>query len=196
MSAEDRPRRIKLTIAGLAVTFITCVCCGALLMMGFWSINRAMVTEPEKLDSLSADIASYTLPEGYAEVFGMNLMGMEMVAIAKDNLEPDATLMMMLKIPANDAVDPAILQKEVESALQQQTFFQQLKLTLDDVETRTINGQEVTLTYRKGEDPSGTPYRQVSTLFETEKGRVLFLAQGSAEKWDQAAIDALFDSIR
>lgn len=193
--AAEKPRRIKLIIAGLTVTFMACVCCGAMLMMGLWSFNRAMVTDPEKLASLSAEIGTFTVPEGYAETFGMNLLGMEMIAITQDNLTPDSTLMMMLKVPTNDSVDTELLQKEVETALQQQTSFQQLTLTLDDVETRTINGQDITLTYRKGENSSGTPFRQLSTLIETDRGRVFFLAQGSAEKWDQHAIDVLLDSI-
>jgi len=163
--------------------------------MGIWSVDRAMVTDPQQASTLGAKIASYTLPAGYSEVFGMQLMGMEMVAISHNPPQPDEMLIFLIKVPESDAIDPNTLQKQIEGALQQQSSFQQLKLTLDDMETRTVNGLDVTLTYRKGENSSGTPYRQMSALFNTDTGRVLLLAQGSAEKWDRQALDALLDSI-
>ncbi len=188
-------RRVKLIAAAASVLLMACVCCGGLALMGIWSVDRAMVTDPQQASTLGAKIASYTLPAGYSEVFGMQLMGMEMVAISHNPPQPDEMLIFLIKVPESDAIDPNTLQKQIEGALQQQSSFQQLKLTLDDMETRTVNGLDVTLTYRKGENSSGTPYRQMSALFNTDTGRVLLLAQGSAEKWDRQALDALLDSI-
>ncbi len=187
--------RIKIAIAIALVLLMACVCCGGVALMGMWSIDRAMVTDPTEAAQLGSEIASYTLPVGYSEMFGMRLMGMDMLAIAPNPPEPDGMVIFLIKVPADGDIDQKTLQKQIEGALQQQSAFQSLKLTLDDVETRTVNGQEVTLTYRKGENGVGTPYRQVSALFNVQNGRVLLLAQGSTAEWDQQALDVLLDSI-
>ncbi len=187
--------QVKIAIAIASVLMMACVCCGGLALMGIWSIDRAMVTDPTQAAQLGSEIADYTLPVGYSEMFGMRLMGMDMLAIAPNPPQPDGMVIFLIKVPESDSIDQETLQKQIEGALQQQSSFQSLKLTLDDVETRTVNGQEVTLTYRKGEDGAGTPYRQVSALFSVENGRVLLLAQGSAAEWDQQALDVLLDSI-
>ncbi len=187
--------RVKIAIAIVSVLLMACVCCGGVALMGVWSIDRAMVTDPTQAAQLGSEIADYTLPAGYAEMFGMRLMGMDMLAIAPNPPQPDGMVIFLIKVPENDAIDQETLQKQIEGALQQQSAFQSLKLTLDDVETRTVNGQEVTLTYRKGENGAGTPYRQVSALFSVKNGKVLLLAQGSVAEWDQQALDVLLDSI-
>lgn len=188
-------RRVKIIVAIVLVLLMACVCCGGVALMSIWSIDRAMVTDPTQAAQLGSEIADYTLPAGYSEMFGMRLMGMDMLAIAPNPPQPDGMVIFLIKVPENDAIDQQTLQKQIEGALQQQSAFQSLKLTLDDVETRTVNGQEVTLTYRKGENGVGTPYRQVSALFDVTGGRVLLLAQGSTAEWDQQALDVLLDSI-
>lgn len=188
-------RQIKIAIAVVSVMLMGCICCGGVAVMGIWSIDRAMITDPTQAAQLGAEIADYTLPVGYSEMFGMRLMGMDMLAIAPNPPQPDGMVIFLIKVPESDAVDRETLQQQIEGALQQQSSFQSLKLTLDDVETRTVNGQEVALTYRKGENGAGTPYRQVSALFEAGNGHVLLLAQGSVAEWDEQALDVLLDTI-
>ncbi len=189
-------RKTKKLIAILAVLFMACVCCGGIALVSAWSLNRAFVTEPDKAKALGQEIADYTLPEGYSEVFGMQLMGMELVAIAKNLNTPSSMLIMMMKVPDTGNIDQTVLEKQIESTLQRQLSFQQLDLTLDDVETRTVNGEEVALTFCKGTDAAGADYRQMSTLFHSSKGQVLMVVQGTKAEWDQAALDAILDSIR
>jgi len=144
---------------------------------------------------MGAEIVDYTLPPGYSEVIGMRFFDSTMVAIAQKNAAPDDMLLMLMKPPEGAEVEQAMLEKQLAAALRQQFSMQGFNLTLDTVETRAINNEEVVLTYRKGEDNRGAPYRQMSTLFNGSKGKVFILVQGSEAGWDQAALDKFLDSI-
>lgn len=179
----------------MLLIFLACVCFGAGGLLTAWFMNDALVSNSDDLQNLSAEIANFTMPENYAAVFGIRLMNMDMVAISNQNNFPDSMLIMMMKVPDTPNVDRKALEKQIESALQQQLSMQHLDLTLDDVQTRRVNGNEVTLTYRKGRNTADTDFRQMSTLFNTDMGQVLMLVQGETRVWDQAAIDKILDTI-
>lgn len=164
-------------------------------MVGIWSFSKAMVTEPAEAEALGQSIAAYTLPDGYSEVFGMHILGAEVVAIAGDITSPDSMMIMLMKIPNTGQVDQEFLAKQFETAISRQFPVQGLDLTLDTVETRTINGQEVPLTFRKGTDSAGDPYRQMSALIAGEDTSLFVMVQGSEAEWDQDALDVWLDSI-
>ncbi len=188
-------RRKKIIIALISVVFMACVCCGGFGLWGAWSVSRMFVSEPENLKALGAEIVDYTLPPGYTEVIGMHFFDSIMVAIAQENAAPDDMLLMLMKPPEGAEVDQAVLEKQLSAALRQQFSMQGFNLTLDTVETRIINGEEVALTWRKGKDNFGTPYRQMSTLFNGSKGKVFILVQGTEAGWNQAALDSFLNSI-
>ncbi len=189
-------RRKKIIIAVTSVIFMACVCCGGFGLWGAWSGSRLFVSDPKDLKAMGAEIADYTLPPDYAEVIGMRLFDSIMVAIAKEDAPSDSMLIMLMKPPEGAEVDQAILEKQLAAALRQQFSMQGFNLTLDTVETRTINDEEVALTYRKGEDNFGAPYRQMSALFNGSKGKVFILVQGTEAGWNQSALDDFLDSLR
>ncbi|MFQ5575547.1 MAG: hypothetical protein ACE5G8_01020 [Anaerolineae bacterium] len=189
-------RRTKIILAGLTTLFITCVCCGGFGLWSAWMMSRSFTSDTEAARALGAEIARYTLPPGYKEVAGIRLFGAEMVAISSDLTAGDGMLVMLMKVADGEVVDQAALEKQLELAVQQQFAFQRLELTLDRVEERTINGQPATLTFWKGENAAGVPYRQMSVLFSGSKGMAFLLAMGAEAKWDQQALDSLLDSIR
>lgn len=164
-------------------------------MVGIWSFSKTMVTEPAEAKALGETIAAYTLPEGYSEMFGMRFLGADVVAIAGDITSPDSMMVMMMKIPNTGQVDQEFLAKQFETAISQQFPVQGLDLTLDTVETRTINGQEIPLTFRKGSNSAGDPYRQMSALIPGEDSSLFVMVQGSEAEWDQDALFNLLDSI-
>ncbi len=188
-------RQKKIIAVVILLLFLLCVCCGASGLLTAWFMNDALISDSTELQKLSAEIADFTMPENYAEVFGIRLMGMDMVAIGDQNTFPDSMLIMMMKVPDTGKVDREALEKQIEGALQQQLSMQHLDLTLDDVQTRMVNGEEVTLTYRKGRDTANVDFRQMSTLFNTDKGQVLMLVQGETRVWSQPAIDTILDTI-
>jgi hypothetical protein len=188
-------RHRKITIAIISVIFMTGVCCGGFGLWGAWSVSRLFVSDPADLKALGAEIVDYTLPPGYTEVIGMHFFDSTMVAIAQENATLDDMLLMLTKPPEGAEVDQAVLEKQLAAALRQQFSMQGFNLTLDTVKTRIINDEEVALTYRKGEDNFGTPYRQMSTLFNGSKGKVFILVQGTEAGWDQAALDSFLNSI-
>lgn len=165
-------------------------------MAGIWSFSKAMVTDPAEAKALGESIATYTLPDGYSEVFGMHFLGAEMVAIAGDITSPDSMMVMLMKIPnTGGQVDQEFLAKQFETAISQQFPAQGLDLTLDTVETRTIKDQEVPLTFRKGTDSAGNPYRQMSALIPGDDA-LFVMVQGAEAEWDQDALYRLLESIR
>ena len=188
-------RHRKIIIAIISVIFMAGVCCGGFGLWGAWSVGRLFVSDPADLKALGAEIVAYTLPPGYAEVIGMHFFDSTMVAIAKKDASLDDMLMMLMKPPEGAEIDQAILEKQLAAALRQQFSMQGFKLTLDTVETRTISGEEVTLTYRKGQNNFGDPYRQMSALFNGSQGKVFILVQGTEAGWDQAALDSFLNSV-
>jgi len=190
------PRKTKVIIAIVSVLFMTCMCCSGFGLWSAWSLSRLFVSEPAEVKELSAEIADYTLPPGYSEIVGMRMLGSAMIAISRDQVDPDDMLIMLMSSPGGADVDQALLEKQLAAGLRQQFSMQGLELTLDKIETRTINGEEVALTYRKGEDTFDTPYRQMSALFNSNKGTVFILVQGTEAGWDQEALDSFLDSIR
>ena len=188
-------RQKKIIAVVILLLFLACVCCGAAGLLASWFMNNALVSDTADLQNLSAEIADFTMPENYAEVFGIRLMGMDMVAIGDQDNFPDSMLIMMMKVPDTGNIDREALEKQIEGALQQQLSMQRLDLTLDDVKTRTVNGQQVALTYRKGRDTADIDFRQMSTLFSTDKGQVLMMVQGETRVWNQSAIDTILDTI-
>lgn len=189
-------RRTKVILAVALVFFMFCVCCGGGGILTFWSFSRGMVLDPSDAKALGESMADYTLPTGYSEAFGMQLMGVEMVAIAGDLTSPDDMLIMLMKIPDTENVDQAFLVDWMEMTMQRQSSMQRLDLTLDTVETRTINDKNVELTFRKGENGAGIPYRQMSGLLGSNSGSLLIMVQGAEAGWDQDAIDSLLNSIK
>ena len=192
---SNMSRQKKIIAVVILVLFLMCVCCGASGLFAVWFMNDSLVSDPVELENLSAEIADFTMPNGYAAIFGVRLMGMNMVAIGDEGSFPDSMLIMMMSVPDNDGIDRQALEKQIEGTLQQQLSMQHLDLTLDDVQTRMVNGEEVTLTYRKGRDTANTDFRQMSTLFNTDTGQVLMLVQGEARVWNQSAIDTILDTI-
>jgi hypothetical protein len=189
-------RRTKGIIAILTTLFIACICCSGVGLFGFWNLSRAFITDAAEARDIGAEIADYTLPSGYGEVIGMRVLGNEMVAIRSDLTSVDSMLIMLMKVSNAENVNQADVEKQLELAVKQQFVFQGLNLTFDRVESRLVNGEEVTLTFRKGEDGVGTPYQQMNGLFNSHKGRGFIFVQGPESSWDQDAIDSLLDSIR
>ena len=175
---------------------MACVCCGAVALAGSWFFSRSLVTEPAELQTLGESVAGYTLPAGYAEVAGMRLLGTQMVAIAPTDItEADDMMMMLMRVPDTADFDQSLLQKQLELALQQQFSVRQLDLSFDRIETRTVQDQEVTLTFRTGANAEGVPYQQMSGLIPLADRNIFILVQGTIDNWDQMAIDALLNSM-
>jgi hypothetical protein len=59
-----------------------------------------------------------------------------------------------------------------------------------------INGKFVTMTVKDGSNSSGYAYHSLSTALDGTNGRVILVASGLANQWDQAAFNALVRSIK
>jgi len=188
--SEGRKRLLAL----LGSLFIVCTCCGG---FAFWFgsiFSRAVVTEPAEVQKIGAEIVSYTLPDGYSEIVGVDFMQTKTIGVANDDFSSDMIIFLM-QVPESPGLSEAETERQLRQMLRRFNM-QPLELESDRVETRLINDREAELVYTKGTDPQGQVFKQVSMFFSGRSGKLFLMAQGSEAVWDQAALDQFIDSLR
>lgn len=188
-------RNAKLIIAIAGLLFICCVCGSAAAFFAFRSLGRAFITDAGELDTMAANVAAYDLPSGYDELFGMRFLGFEIVAIGPTG-PAGQTLIMLMQIPADANLNQEEMETQMQEALQQQQSFQDLQLEVVGETTATIRDQTVMLTIREGSDADGRMFRQVSGVFQGNRGPTLVMIQAPLAEWDQALVDEFLASLR
>lgn len=187
---ESRKRKVAI----LGSLFILCSCCSGLI---FWTsslLNQAVMTDPLRVREIAAEIADYTLPDGYSEILGISFMDARSIAIAPDNYPP-ATMIFLMRIPEAQGISGTEAERQVRTLIRRFSL-QPLDFTFERSEPRTVNDQEVDLIFNTGTDGAGVAFRQMTVFFQSSKGKVFMMAQGPEAQWDQEAVDSLLDSIR
>jgi hypothetical protein len=186
-------------IAGLV---FLCICVG---VIAYVALNRAgqvvgeavegaIADDPAKVAQIAQGIVEYKLPPGYREQFGMSFFGFDMVAFGP--AESTDQMIMLMQFPESAGLDQAEMEQQMKQSLQQQRGRQDIPMQEVDQVQRTIRDQAVTLTISEGTNSEGTVMRQMSGVFQGEKGVVLLMMMGQKQTWDQQAIDAFIASLR
>lgn len=191
----SRGLRITLIVVAVAL-FLCCVAGLGITLLGTRLIGRAFITNPDRVQAIGREIADYDVPPGYEQVFGMNMIGVKMVAIGPATSNSHFTMIMLMQFPAGMEMSQAEMERQLEQALARQTGLGRADMTVVGQEEVVIRGESVTMTVREGTTDDGVPMRQVTGLFPGKGGPALLMVMGEATGWDQPMLDRFIASIR
>ena len=188
-------RNVKYSLLLVGAVFI--LCCGGAI--GTYFVGRALLqqvvaTTPEEAARIGRQIADYDLPVGYREQIGMNMGAIKMVMIAPESTLPGLFISLM-QFQAG-TTDVETMRAQMEQSLTQQTGSQSTQMEVVGTEDVTIKGETVTLTIREGKTENGDTLRQVTGIFPGKDGPAMLMLMGSADNWDEEAVDSFITSIR
>lgn len=175
----------------LAALLLGCAVGGLAACSGGRAVERAVVTDPDKLAEVGRSIADYQLPSGYQEGFGVQLLGFKLVAYVRDERQH----IMLMQFPAAAGLSQVEMEQELRQASQHETG-ELRDLRVVGRQEATIKGEKVVLVVSEGTDSQGEAYRMLSGIFQGRGGPTLLWIAGPVSSWDQAALDAFIASIR
>jgi hypothetical protein len=188
-------KRCKASIVvGIVLVLLCCIACACTSFIVRYTMRGTVAAEPEQAAVVGQEIVDYSLPDGYAEVFGANLFKLKWVVIASDNR--DALTIMLMHIPERADVTPEEMQAVMTDLFTQQGDYGNTS-SLQVVETRQVivNDQPVTLTISESQPEFGKTMRQAVAVFPGKDGLAMLMAMGDAETWDQEVLDEFLASI-
>jgi hypothetical protein len=191
----SRGLRIALILAAI-VLFLCCVAGLGVTLLGTRLVGRAFITNPDRVQAVGREIADYDVPPGYDEMFAMNVMGMQMVAIGPHDPAADTMAIMLMQFPAGVGISQQEIERQMKQALARQMGLGGANMAVVGQEQAVIKGEPVTLTVREGTTESGEQIRQVTGLFQGRGGLAMLMVMGEATAWDQAMLDRFMASIR
>jgi hypothetical protein len=172
-----------------------CVCGSAyfLLNSAGKAIKNSYISDPTQASAIANEIADYTLPPGYTQT-GMNFLGLykAILVVSQDNKHP---MIMLLQFGTPGGINQDEFEKQMKVAIQQQFNREGIQWKDISTSTKTIRGQEVTLTLSEGSDQTGQEMRSLTGLFQGKQGQVIMMIMGPISGWDQEIIDAFISSI-
>jgi hypothetical protein len=191
----SRGLRIALILVAI-VLFLCCVAGLGITLLGTRLVGRAFITNPDRVQAVGREIADYDVPPGYDEMFAMNVLGMQMVAIGPHDPAANTMAIMLAQFPAGVGISQQEIERQMKQALARQIGLGGANMTVVGQEQVVIRGESVTLTVREGIAEDGEPMRQVTGLFQGKEGPAMLMVIGEANTWDQATLDRFIASIR
>jgi hypothetical protein len=191
----SRGLRIALVLVAI-VLFLCCVAGLGMTLLGTRLVGRAFITNPDRVRAVGREIADYDVPAGYDEMFAMNVLGMQMVAIGPRDAAADTMAIMLAQFPAGVGFSQQEVERQMKQALARQIGLGGANMTVMGQEQVVIRGEPVTLTVREGAAENGEPMRQITGLFQGKGGPAMLMVMGEANTWDQAMLDRFIASIR
>jgi hypothetical protein len=153
------------------------------------SVDLSLSTDADNVTSAAAKIADFDLPAGYSADFTTTVMGYEVAAYTRGDGPSHIYL-----IQSEDAADWEKLAQALDEIVIG-SGDPHTRLTVVDTRSVMVRGQESTLVISDAVNSEGRAYRQAAVGFQGNGGPALLVFSESAEKWDQAALDALLASI-
>lgn len=184
----------KKIVAVLSSLFLVCACCGGPILWSSAAFTSSIITGTTEMKQITNEIATYTLPTGYSESFAFNFTGNKVITIV-DDMQVPSIFIFMAKVPPTPGVDQSQLESQMNLIVAQFNV-QPVVFTQERTETRIINQQKTNIIYSSGQDSNGTRQQQVRLFFKSSKGLVFMMAYGPEDKWDQASIEQLLDSLK
>lgn len=192
-------RRVQIALGAFGVA---AVACAGIALFGLVSLNRfveeAARFDPQEAAATAATIADLTPPEGYAPLLAMELGGMTTVTIMpvdRGLTESSRLVFTLLQAPAGAArADEAraMLAEQMRGSVNGRPA----ELALVEQRPIVLEGQELSLEIYEGESADGTPVREAQLPFQGRGGPALLVAAGDLALWDEAAVQAVLDSLR
>lgn len=190
----SRTKKIILFVVlpALAFCFLLCI---VLIVLVPRLMSNAIASNPQAAKQIGARIADYTLPRGYEELMGMDMITVQLVTLAPSNRRTGTAIMLM---QFNTFTAGNYDQKQMEQQMQQamQGQFQQYGTSQPAGQrTITIKGQPTTLIL--SETTAGpTRTRQATGVFTGKNGMVMLSIMGDLDTWDWKMVEDFCASIR
>ena len=191
----SRGLRVTLVLVAIAL-FLCCVAGLGLTLLSTRLVGRAFITAPQRVHLVGSQIADYTVPPGYEEMFAMNFMGIKLVAIGPVAPATDFMTIMMMQFPSGLEISREEMERQVQQALSRQIGLGSADMKAVGHQETTIRGESVELTISQGTTDSGEQLRQVTGLFQGDGGPAMLIITGQEAAWDQEAADRFIASIK
>lgn len=187
-------RNTKIALVVVASLAVICLgLCGAGVLLLPRLAGSVVSQQPADARRIAADIADYTLPPGYSEVMGMNMLVYKMVAIAPQDMSRDGMIFMLMGTNAGGASHEE-MERQMQQSFQQQFGRSGSQMQVVGQERVTIRDQAVTMTIAENDD--SPKMRQAVGTFEGKNGLVIVMVTGAADGWDNALMRDFLNSIR
>jgi hypothetical protein len=191
----SRGLRVTLILVAIAL-FLCCVGGLGVTLLGTRLAGRAFITAPQRVHLVGSQIADYTVPSGYEEMFAMNLMGIKLVAIGPVAPTDHFMTLMLMQFPSGLELSREEMERQVQQALSRQIGLGSADMKAVGHQETTIRGETVDLTIREGTSGSGDQLRQITGLFQGDGGPAMVIVTGDEVAWDQAIVDRFIASIK
>ena len=188
----SRNTKIALIVVG-ALAVICLGLCGVSVLLLPRVTENIVSQKPADAKRVGAEIADYTLPPGYTEVMGMNMLVYKMVAIAPEQNRGDGMIFMLMGTNAGGA-NQAEMERQMQQSFQQQFGRSGSQMQVVGQESVTIRGKPVTLTI--AENDAAPKLRQAVGTFEGKNGLVIVMVMGAANDWDNNLMREFLGSIQ
>ncbi len=188
----SRNTKIALIVIGALVVLCAGICGISFLLLPRFA-NNIVSRQPADAKRVGAEIAEYTLPAGYAEVMGLNMLVYKMVVIAPENDQRDAMIFMLMATNTSD-INQAQMERQMQQSFQQQFGASGSQLRVVGQESVTIRGQAVNLSV--AENDASPKLRQAIGAFDGKNGLTIVMVMGAVEHWDNALLREFLSSIR
>jgi hypothetical protein len=184
---------IILGIIGMLV--ILCGCgVSALLATGAWAVtdfvqetNLHITTDPGQVAKIGADIAGYSVPDGYHANYGMSADGIKFIGYIAQS---DDCHINLLQLGPNGHIGLDEMEREMkESTRVPKMEWFDLEMVTIEQKIVTIRGEEHLLTVREGTNKSGKTYRVALVQFAGKGGPALLAVSGSLAHWDMTEVE-------
>lgn len=188
----SRNAKIALIVVGSLVVVCLGVCAVGFILLP--RITEGIVsTTPGGAGDVGAQIADYTVPPGYKQEMGMNLLVYQMVFLAPE-AGADEGMLIMLMGTRTPGVSRAQMEEQMQQSFQQQFNRGASPMQVVGEENYTIRGQDTTFTITESQD--SPQVRQEIGTFDGENGLVLVMAMGAPETWDATLLRNFLESIQ
>jgi hypothetical protein len=193
-------RNAKIILVVVGSLLVLCVLsCGIVFLLGRQfvlntaSVLRTPQAREAQAKQVGSQIADYTLPPGYSEQMGMDLLVEKLVMIAPGNNRGPLIMMISVNTPT---VNRAQLEQQLQQSFGAQYNFGSGSFKDAGTHNVTIKGQPAVLNVRETESSSGLAMRQATGVFQGKGGPVMVMVTGQVNEWNWNLLDAFFASIR
>jgi hypothetical protein len=156
-------------------------------------VQSGLQMDPESAAQSAREFVDYDLPDGYTEQMAMDMIVYTFVIIGPASYENTGPTIMFAHFSP-----VAGNQQQLEQQVRQ-SFNQQVggaDMTLVEIKTMTIRGEETEVAIYEGLDEYGDEVRQLITSFPARTGIIMLMIFGDIETWDQDMVDEFIESIR
>ena len=138
-------------------------------------------------------IASYTLPQGYTEKFGVDVLGYQIVGL--EGQTPNCHIY-LLQVTEETNLDIEKLREQASSMDTSRKNDRPREVRVVETRTATIRGQEVQVAVGEGINSEDQPYREVTALFEGRSGPTLVSISSPVDQWNWEQVNSFLASIQ